>query len=180
MVTNLAFDDSLYHDLKSLLASPGARSPHWNPSDVLNDLGNIIPGHMIDIVLSYETCLGPGAVVVFNSKRDIIDIVHNNMHFLNDESCGKCTPCREGTEVMLEILGRLRGVEGAAGDIDALEDLAQTMALASLCGLGQEAAVPVLDSLKYFRAEYVNRIEQSLFLRSYLGEELSKSKEGER
>ncbi len=142
--------------------------------------GNIIPGHMIDIVLSYETCLGPGAVVVFNSKRDIIDIVHNNMHFLNDESCGKCTPCREGTEVMLEILGRLRGVEGAAGDIDALEDLAQTMALASLCGLGQEAAVPVLDSLKYFRAEYVNRIEQSLFLRSYLGEELSKSKEGER
>lgn len=140
--------------------------------------GTIIPGHMLDIALSHETCLGSGAVVVLNSRRDIIDAVYNDMHFLNEESCGKCTPCREGTEVMMEILDRLRKVEGMEGDIAALEDLAQAMAVASLCGLGQAAAVPVLDSLKYFREEYVDRIEQSTYLRSYLGSEFYKSTEG--
>jgi len=142
--------------------------------------GSIIPASMIDTPLAHETFLGSGAVVALNSSRDIIDIVHNDMHFLNEESCGKCTPCREGTEVILEILGRLTRGEGVAGDISALEDLARTMALASLCGLGQAAAVPVLDSLKYFREEYINRIDQSLFLRSYLGSEFYKSKEGVR
>jgi len=131
--------------------------------------GSIIPGHMLDIALSHETCLGSGAVVVFNSRRDIIDVVYNDMHFLNEESCGKCTPCREGTEVMMEILDRLRRVEGMNGDIDALEDLAKTMSIASLCGLGQAAAIPVLDSLKYYREEYLACIEQSVYLRSYLG-----------
>ncbi len=142
--------------------------------------GSIIPGHMIDVSLSHETCLGSGAVVVINSKRDIIDVVYNDMHFLNEESCGKCTPCREGTEVMVEILDRLRRVDSKEGDIEALEDLAQTMAIASLCGLGQAAAVPVLDSLKYFREEYIARIEQSMYLRSYLSSELAKTKEGVR
>jgi NADH:ubiquinone oxidoreductase subunit F (NADH-binding) len=142
--------------------------------------GAIIPVRMIDTPLSHETCLGSGAVVVLNSDRDIVDIVYNNMHFLNEESCGKCTPCREGTEVMLEILGRLTRGEGASGDISKLEDLARAMALASLCGLGQAAAVPVLDSLKYFRDEYTDRIDQSLFLRSYLGSELDKAEEAVR
>ena len=135
--------------------------------------GNIIPARMIDTTLSHETCLGSGAVVVFNTGRDIVDIVHNNMQFLNEESCGKCTPCREGTEAMLEILGRLTRGEGVEGDISKLEDLARTMALASLCGLGQAAAVPVLDSLKYFSEEYVDRIQQSMYLRSYIGSQLS-------
>ena len=137
--------------------------------------GSILPASLLDTPLSHETYLGCGAVVVFNSARDIIDIVHNNIRFLGEESCGKCTPCREGTEVMLEIFGRLSRLEGKPGDINALEDVAKTMAVASLCGLGQAAAVPVLDSLKYFRDEYVNRIEQSLFLRSYLGSEMAKS-----
>ncbi len=131
--------------------------------------GSIVPGHMIDMPLSQETCLGSGAVVVLNSGRDIIHAVYNNMRFLRNESCGKCTPCREGTEVMVEILGRLVAGEGMEGDIEALEELSHTMALASLCGLGQAAAVPVLDSLKHFGDEYRARIEQSRFLRGYLG-----------
>lgn len=139
--------------------------------------GAILPVRMIDTPLSHETCLGSGAVVVLNTDRDIVDIVYNNMHFLNEESCGKCTPCREGSEVMLEILGRLIRGDGESGDISKLEDLARAMALASLCGLGQAAAVPVLDSLKYFRDEYTDRIDQSLFLRSYLGSESYKSEE---
>lgn len=135
--------------------------------------GSILPASLLDTPLSHETYLGCGAVVVFNSTRDIIGIVHSSIRFLSEESCGKCTPCREGTEVLMEILGRLCRLEGRQGDIEALEDVAKTMAVASLCGLGQGAAVPVLDSLKYFRDEYVNRIDQSLFLRSYLGGEIS-------
>jgi NADH-quinone oxidoreductase subunit F len=140
--------------------------------------GNIIPGYMIDTALSHETFLGSGAIVVFNSTRDIIDIVYNDMRFLNEESCGKCTPCREGTEVMLEILGRLKQGDGHERDINTLQELARVMAAASLCGLGQAAAVPVLDSLKYFHNDYIDRVNQSHFLRSYLGGELAKSKEG--
>lgn len=140
--------------------------------------GRILPASMLDLCLSQETVLGCGAVVVFNWKRDIIDIVYNNMRFLNEESCGRCTPCREGTEVMLEIYGRLSRGEAREADIEALEELARTMALASMCGLGQAASVPVLDSLKYFREEYEDRIEQSMFLRSYLSGELVKSEEG--
>jgi len=140
--------------------------------------GNIIPGYMIDSALSHETFLGSGAIVVFNSTRDIIDIVYSDMRFLNEESCGKCTPCREGTEVMLEILGRLQQGDGRERDINTLDELARVMAAASLCGLGQAAAVPVLDSLKYFYNEYIDRINQSHYLRSYLGGELAKLKEG--
>jgi NADH-quinone oxidoreductase subunit F len=140
--------------------------------------GNIIPGYMIDTALSHETFLGSGAIVVFNSTRDIIDIVYNDMRFLNEESCGKCTPCREGTEVMLETLGRLKQGDGHERDINTLQELARVMAAASLCGLGQAAAVPVLDSLKYFHNDYIDRVNQSHFLRSYLGGELAKSKEG--
>jgi NADH-quinone oxidoreductase subunit F len=140
--------------------------------------GNILPASMLDTPLSHETCLGSGAVVALNSGRDIIDVVHNNMHFLNDESCGKCTPCREGTEVMLEIYGRLMSGEGHEKDIISLDSLASAMAVSSLCGLGQAAAIPVLDSLKYFYNDYIDRINQSHFLRSYLGGELFKSEEG--
>jgi len=140
--------------------------------------GNIIPGYMIDTSLSHETFLGSGSVVVFNSTRDIIDILYNGMRFLSEESCGKCTPCREGTEVMLEILGRLQQGDGRERDISTLEELARVMAAASLCGLGQAAAVPVLDALKYFYNEFIDRVDQSHFLRSYLGGELAISMEG--
>jgi NADH:ubiquinone oxidoreductase subunit F (NADH-binding) len=141
--------------------------------------GVIRPASEADMPLSHETCLGSGAVMVFNSSRDVIDIIHSDMRFLNEESCGKCTPCREGTEVMMEIYERLGRGEAMAGDIEVLEDLARTMALASLCGLGQAAAVPVLDSLKYFREDYLVRVDQSVFLRSYISE-LAESKEGVR
>lgn len=77
----------------------------------------------------------------------------------------------------MEILDRLRRADGREDDIECMEALATTMADASLCGLGQAAAVPVLDSLKYFREEYIDRIEQSLYLRSYLGAEIAKTKE---
>jgi len=127
--------------------------------------GGIIPENMLNTPLAYETILGSGAVMVFNESRDVVDFVYRTMEFLNEESCGKCTPCREGTEVMLEVLGGLVNGEGGEEDIPVLEELGQVMKLSALCGLGQTAPVPVLDTLKYFRKDYENRISQSVFLR---------------
>jgi len=123
--------------------------------------GRIIPGDMLDTPLSFETILGAGAVTVFNKSRDMIDMVYRTMEFLAEESCGKCAPCREGTEAMVEILGRFSKGEGLEKDITVLGELADTMMLASMCGLGQAAPIPVMDSLKHFRDAYDNRISQS-------------------
>ncbi|MBW1784598.1 MAG: NADH-quinone oxidoreductase subunit F [Deltaproteobacteria bacterium] len=128
--------------------------------------GSVIPGDMLSTSLAYETALGSGAVLVLDESRDVVDFVYRTMEFLNEESCGKCTPCREGTEVMMEVLGRLVNGEGREEDIGVLEDVSSVMMLSSLCGLGQTAPVPVLDTLKYFREAYENRISQSVFLRS--------------
>ncbi|HUJ89397.1 MAG TPA: NADH-ubiquinone oxidoreductase-F iron-sulfur binding region domain-containing protein [Syntrophorhabdales bacterium] len=128
--------------------------------------GGIVPAPMVNTPLSYETVLGSGAVTVMNTARDVIDFVYRSMEFLNEESCGKCTPCREGTEVMVGILDRLTKGEGVEEDIQILEELSRVMVDSSLCGLGQAAPIPVLDTLKYFRNDYENRIKQSVFLRT--------------
>jgi NADP-reducing hydrogenase subunit HndC len=135
--------------------------------------GAIVPTEMIDTPLSFETVLGSGGITVFDRSRCVIDIVHRNLEFFADESCGKCTPCREGTEAMVEILGRLSRGDGVERDLESLEDLSEVMMLSSLCGLGQGAAVPVQDSLLHFRHEYEDRIEKSMFLRARQGGRVS-------
>jgi NADH:ubiquinone oxidoreductase subunit F (NADH-binding) len=131
--------------------------------------GRIIPGSMIDTPLSFEAVLGSGAVTVFDESRDIIDMVYRTVEFFAEESCGKCAPCREGTQVLIEVLGKLARGEGSNGDIEVLEDLSKVMTGSSLCGLGQSACIPVMDSLEYFRSDYENRINQSLYLKRLSG-----------
>lgn len=116
--------------------------------------GRILPLNMIDTPLAFEDYLGAGAITVFNNSRDVLEIVSRTMEFLVEESCGKCTPCRQGTQVMAETLERFRKGEGLHRDIVHLEILADAMAQASLCGLGQAAPFAVVDTLKYFRADY--------------------------
>ena len=122
--------------------------------------GRIIPYDMIDTPLSFETMLGAGAITVLDESRDTIDIVYKTLEFLAEECCGKCAPCREGTEVMVEILDKFSKGEGEERDIIILEQLSQAMMLSSLCGLGQAAPNPVLDSLQYFRGDYESRIRE--------------------
>ena len=131
--------------------------------------GGIVPFSMLATPLAYETVLGSGAVMVFDETRDVLDFVHRTVTFLAEESCGKCTPCREGTEAMLQIVERLARGDGQADDVQALEVLSETMMLSSLCGLGQAAAVPVLDTIRYFRIDYETHIKQAVFLRSLRG-----------
>jgi len=120
--------------------------------------GRIIPYEMIDSPLSFETILGAGAITVFDETRDIIDIVYRTMEFLAEECCGKCAPGRQGTEAMVEILGRFCQGEGQEQDIELLEVLASTMMLSSMCGLGQAAPNSVVDTLEHFRSAYENQI----------------------
>lgn len=121
--------------------------------------GRIIPYEQIDTPLAFESILGAGAVTVFDESRDVVDIVYRTMEFLAEESCGLCTPCREGTEVMVGILRKFTQSDGVESDIKLLEELADTMMLASLCGLGQAAPNPVVDSLQYFRDAYQSKIK---------------------
>jgi len=123
--------------------------------------GRIIPSEMMDTPLSFETVLGAGAVTVFDETRDIIDIVYRTIEFLTEESCGKCLPCRQGTEAMMEILRRFSQGKGQERDIRLLEKLSEAMMLSSLCGLGQAAPNPIVDSLQYFRSAYENRISEN-------------------
>ena len=123
--------------------------------------GRILPYAMIDSVLAFEDVLGAGAIIVYDSSRDILEVLYRTMEFLAEESCGKCTPCREGTTVMCEMLERLYKGEGSESDISLLEELSSTMQIASMCGLGQSAPIPVVDSLNYFRDSYTNRISKN-------------------
>lgn len=120
--------------------------------------GRIVPYENIDTPLSFETVLGAGGVMVFNSTRDVIEIVRMNAEFFEEESCGKCFPCREGTKRMLEIITRFAEHRAKPRDIKALEDLSETMMLSSLCGLGQAAPNSLMDTLKYYLSEYEMRI----------------------
>lgn len=120
--------------------------------------GRIIPYHLIDTPLAFEGVLGAGAVIVFNENRDVIDIVRRTIEFFAEESCGKCTPCRDGTQLMLEILTSFWQGQGSRQDIEILEDLSSAMILSSLCGLGQAAPNSVLDTLHHYRSAYEARV----------------------
>jgi NADH:ubiquinone oxidoreductase subunit F (NADH-binding) len=120
--------------------------------------GRVVPYENIDTPLSFETVLGAGGVMVFDQSRDVIEMIHKNMEFFAEESCGKCFPCREGTKRMLEIVTRFDEHKASIRDFEALEDLSETMMLSSLCGLGQAAPNSLVDTLKYYRSEYESRI----------------------
>jgi NADH:ubiquinone oxidoreductase subunit F (NADH-binding)/(2Fe-2S) ferredoxin/NAD-dependent dihydropyrimidine dehydrogenase PreA subunit len=122
--------------------------------------GGCIPASLIDLPVDYEelakagSIMGSGGLIVMDDETCMVDVAHYFVGFLEDESCGKCAPCREGITRMREILGRIVKGEGKRGDIELLEALAVTIKEASLCGLGATAPNPVLTTLRYFRDEY--------------------------
>ena len=111
-----------------------------------------------DNLIALGSMIGSGGMIVMDEDNCMVDIARFFLDFTVDESCGKCTPCREGTKRMLEILVKITSGTGKLDDIDKLESLAKTIKTASLCGLGQTAPNPVLSTLKYFRDEYINHV----------------------
>ncbi len=122
--------------------------------------GGCIPAEHLDTPIDYDSLIGLGAImgsgglVVTDETTCMVDLARYFMNFVQQESCGQCLPCRWGTQVMLEMLTRICDGQGQPGDIEALERLAKTVKVSSLCGLGQTAPNPVLSTLRYFRAEY--------------------------
>lgn len=102
--------------------------------------------------------IGSGGLVVMDDSTCMVEVARFFMNFTQNESCGKCVPCREGTKRMLEILERIVSGEGKEGDIELLEELADTISSTSLCGLGKTAPNPVVSTLKTFRKEYEEHI----------------------
>ena len=95
-----------------------------------------------------------------DSHTCMVEVARFFMHFTQNESCGKCVPCREGTKRMLEILERIVSGNGVEGDIELLEELSDTISNTALCGLGKSAPNPVVSTIKYFRDEYVAHIRE--------------------
>jgi bidirectional [NiFe] hydrogenase diaphorase subunit len=100
-------------------------------------------------------------MIVLDDQDDMVDVARFFMDFCQDESCGKCIPCRVGTVQMHGMLERLVKGEGSAADVTRLEALADLVKHTSLCGLGQSAPNPVLSSLKHFRAEYEAKLRRA-------------------
>ena len=102
--------------------------------------------------------IGSGGLVVMDNNTCMVEVARFFMNFTQNESCGKCVPCREGTKRMLEILERIVAGNGELEDLDLLEDLARTITETALCGLGKSAALPVMSTLRLFRDEYVAHV----------------------
>jgi len=127
--------------------------------------GGCIPEELLDLPIDYESLrqagamMGSGGMVVMDSSTCMVDVARFFLKFTQSESCGKCTPCREGTKRMLEILDRICSGEGREGDIELLEELGSHICRTSLCQLGGSAPNPVLSTIKYFRHEYEAHIK---------------------
>jgi len=128
--------------------------------------GGCIPVQHLNTPVDYESItrlgaiVGSGGMIVMDEDKCVVDVARFFMEFCRDESCGKCTPCRVGTQKMLDILTRICGGKGKEGDIETLEKWADIIKNTALCGLGQTAPNPVLSTLRYFRDEYEAHIRE--------------------
>ena len=128
--------------------------------------GGCLPASLLDLPIDYErlaeagSIMGSGGMIVLDEDNCMVDVARYFLEFLRDESCGKCTACREGVDAMYTIVSRICAGEGRDSDLDLLEDLAAAVRDGSLCALGGTAPNPVLSTLKHFRDEYEAHIHE--------------------
>jgi len=127
--------------------------------------GGCIPSSLMDLPVDYEklaevgSIMGSGGMVVMDETACMVNVAKYFLTFTKDESCGKCTPCREGTRRMLEVLTDITEGRGREGDIELLEDMSKIIIDSALCALGGTAPNPVLTTIRYFREEYEEHIK---------------------
>ncbi len=128
--------------------------------------GGCLPAEKLDLPVDFDSLkeagaiMGSGGMIVMDETTCMVDVARYFLSFTQQESCGKCTPCRMGTLQMLRILDKIRAGKGEEGDIDRLLELCETVVDGSLCGLGQNAPNPVLTTIEYFRNEYEAHIKE--------------------
>ncbi len=128
--------------------------------------GGCLTKEHLDMPLDFDSLkaigamIGSGGLVVMDDHTCMVEVARFFMNFTQNESCGKCVPCREGTKRMLEILERIVGGKGIMEDLDLLDELSQTITDTALCGLGKCAAQPVMSTMKFFREEYEQHVKE--------------------
>lgn len=128
--------------------------------------GGCVPEHKMDLPLDYESLtqvgsmLGSGGLIVMDEDTCMVDVARYFLTFTQEESCGKCIPCREGGKQLLEVLNRITQGEGREEDLDLILELSQVMQKGALCNLGKQAPNPVLTTLHYFKEEYLSHIRE--------------------
>lgn len=137
-----------------------ARKRNFKAAQIGGPSGGCVPEEYLDTPIDYESLqrvgaiMGSGGLIVMDEKTSMVEMARYFMNFIQDESCGKCVPCRIGTRRMLEILTRILNGEGREGDVELLTELGTKIKETSLCGLGQTGPNPVLSTIRYFRHEY--------------------------
>ncbi|KAB0672250.1 NADH-quinone oxidoreductase subunit L [Oryzomonas sagensis] len=151
--------------LRELLAMAGGVSGgSFKAAQTGGASGGCIPAGHMDVPVDYEslkglgTIMGSGGLIVMNDQRCMTDVARFFMHFCQDESCGKCAPCRTGTQQAARLLDRIAAGEATSDDMSQLEQLCRFMQETSLCGLGMAAPTPVLSTLRWFREEYESHV----------------------
>ncbi|MDR1701239.1 MAG: SLBB domain-containing protein [Sporomusaceae bacterium] len=128
--------------------------------------GGCLPEALLDVPVDFDTLLdygsmmGSGGMIVMDDRTCMVEVARYYVSFLANESCGKCTPCRECLKSLVKILTRISEGQGAEGDLAAIENLCEILAETALCGLGKSAANPVITTMKYFAAEYAEHIRE--------------------
>ena len=128
--------------------------------------GGCLPVQFLNTPVDYESLakagsiMGSGGLIIMDETDCMVDVARFFLEFTQEESCGKCVPCREGTKRMLDIFNRIVSGKGREGDIERLTDLGNVIKLTALCGLGQTAPNPALSTLKYFKDEYQAHIKE--------------------
>ena len=149
--------------LRDLIYNIGGGIPNgkeFKAAQIGGPSGGCIPAEHLDVHIDYESLsalgaiMGSGGLVVADEDVCMVDFARYFMTFTQEESCGKCVPCRVGTKAMLSTLERICNGEGKPGDVEYLIELGEEIKRASLCGLGQTAPNPVLSTIRYFRQEY--------------------------
>jgi bidirectional [NiFe] hydrogenase diaphorase subunit len=131
--------------------------------------GGCIPAEALDTPVDYDSLnklgsiMGSGGMIVMDDTTKMVDVARFFMEFCMDESCGKCIPCRAGTVQMLGLLTKILARKATARDLQKLEDLCEMVKSTSLCGLGQTAPNPVLSTLRFFRSEYTELLQQDTY-----------------
>jgi NADH:ubiquinone oxidoreductase subunit F (NADH-binding)/NAD-dependent dihydropyrimidine dehydrogenase PreA subunit len=128
--------------------------------------GGVLPESLLDLKVDFDeltkagSMMGSGGMIIMDEETCMVDTARYYTDFLAHESCGKCVPCREGLRQLLKILNKITSGEGEEKDIELIEDLCDTIQVASLCALGQSSVNPIRSTLKYFKQEFIEHIKE--------------------
>lgn len=160
--------DTTVKDVIFGLAGGMAENKPFKSVLVGGNSGGFIPESLLDTKINFDSLakvgatLGSGAMLVLNTERDMVDVVLRISEFFEHESCGNCSPCREGTMRLHDLLNKINSGNGTYEDFTLIEKLSRVMEISCLCGLGQGAPLPIKTAIEHFGPEFYNKIKRQV------------------